>query len=150
MKIEDFGFIRGFRGLYEPFSNFCYAPIIRWGITFPTVEHAYQAGKNKNREYRLKVARVSTPGKAKAIGQRVVLREDWEEYKLYFMYALVKQKFTKYKDLAELLHSTGNKIIIETNTWHDCYWGECICDRCKDKTSKNALGILLMKVRQEL
>jgi len=150
MKIEDFGFIRGFTGLYEPFSNFWYVPIIRWGITFSTVEHAYHAGKNKNREYRLRVAAIPTPGKAKRIGQMVELREDWEEYKLDFMYTLVRQKFTKYNDLAALLHSTGNKILIETNTWHDCYWGECICSRCSSKMSKNALGIILMKVRQEI
>ena len=44
----------------------------------------------------------------------------------------------------------GIILLIEGNTWHDNYWGDCSCNRCKSKSGENMLGILLMELRDKL
>jgi ribA/ribD-fused uncharacterized protein len=60
------------------------------------------------------------------------------------MYNGLKAKFTQNEKIKRLLLSTQDKILIE-DTNSDYYWG---CG--KNKTGKNMLGILLMKLREEL
>ena len=59
------------------------------------------------------------------------------------MYDLLKQKFSNpvYK---ELLLSTGNAYLEETNTWNDCFWGVC------NGEGLNNLGKSLMILRNDL
>ena len=57
---------------------------------------------------------------------------------------LVRQKFTKNKDLAKLLKGTGNQELIEGNTWKDTFWG------VYNGIGSNHLGKILMKIRKEL
>ena len=59
----------------------------------------------------------------------------------------LREKF-KDTDLRDKLVGTGNIEIIETNIWHDNFWGQCNCDKCKSKGG-NKLGKLLMKLRSE-
>lgn len=37
--------------------------------------------------------------------------------------------------------------IVEGNYWHDNYWGNCTCDKCKNIEGQNKLGKILMKIR---
>ena len=48
------------------------------------------------------------------------------------------------EDLKEKLLATGDKILIEGNTWNDDFWGKC------SDNGKNNLGIILMKIREEI
>ena len=66
------------------------------------------------------------------------------------MYWLVNIKFSFDKDLKQKLLSTCNSFLVEGNTWHDNYWGNCTCDKCKYKEGQNKLGKILMKFRKEL
>lgn len=59
------------------------------------------------------------------------------------MYKGLYEKFTQNSKLKSLLLSTSNKKIVE-HTKHDSYWGDG-----KGK-GKNILGILLMRLREEL
>jgi ribA/ribD-fused uncharacterized protein len=60
------------------------------------------------------------------------------------MYKAVLAKFKTYCELAEILLSTGDQMIIE-NSPTDAYWG-CGADGC----GQNHLGKILMRIRQEI
>lgn len=88
MKIDSF------QGQDRFLSNFYPAAVILDGITYPTVEHAYQAAKTDDALHRSLVCLAPTPGRAKRMGRHVVLRQDWEEIKLSVMLQLVALKFS--------------------------------------------------------
>lgn len=53
-------------------------------------------------------------------------------------------KYTQHQRLAELLLSTGNRVLLE-HTENDHYWGDG-----KDGTGLNVLGKMLMSLRGQL
>ena len=74
--------INRFDGPYAFLSNFFFSPIEYEGITYPTVEHAFQAAKTLNPIERQAIADLPTPGAAKRAGRQVTLRKDWEDVKI--------------------------------------------------------------------
>jgi ribA/ribD-fused uncharacterized protein len=88
-----------------------------------------------------------TPSMAKQVGRRVELRKDWEEIKIDVMTDLILRKFTQNKELKKKLLETGNLELEEGNYWHDNFWGNCYCPKCKNIVGENILGIILMEVR---
>ncbi|MFZ2089072.1 MAG: NADAR domain-containing protein [Desulfobaccales bacterium] len=137
---EDFFFL----------SNFDPAQVLLDGATFPTVEHAYQAAKTLAPEEREKIRGASTPDLARKMGRKLVKRPDWPEVKEGVMADLVRQKFHRHPDLQKLLLDTGQAELVEGNTWHDNFWGDCRCPRCQTLTGENRLGRILMDVREKL
>lgn len=136
--------IYGFFQEYRFLSNFHPCRVWTNGGTYPTSEHAYMAEKTLNQHAREKIAKLKTPQEARAFGQTVKLRYDWEEVKRDRMYVVLTCKFVQNKDLRILLDRTGDKYLEETNWWNDRYWGVC------EGEGKNHLGRLLMRVRKEL
>lgn len=145
-----------FRGRYRFLSNFWYCKIQYDGIIYPSAEHAYQAAKTLDRAERLRIKRITSPGDAKRYGRRFKIRPEWEEKKLLIMETILRYKFRSGSKtgLSEKLKETKGKILVELNTWHDNYWGVCICQNCEDKKTEdednNNLGCLLMKIRRDL
>ena len=88
----------------------------------------------------------SPPGKAKGVGRRVALRPDWEEVKAEIMYEIVLSKFTQHPELAEKLLETGDKTLVEGNSWNDTCWGVNL----QTGQGENRLGVILMRVREKL
>jgi len=113
-----------------------------------TIEHAFQCAKTNDLKLKKEINRASTPGKAKQMGRNVPLRPDWDEVKDSIMEHYLHIKFLD-PELRKLLNETKGKTLIEGNTWHDNYWGNCKCDKCKIP-GKNMLGKLLMKIRDEI
>lgn len=137
--------ISRFEGDYRFLSNFAESEVhTPDGQTYPTVEHAYQASKSFDQEYRNRVSEDKTPAKAKFRGRQVNLRSDWEAVKDRIMYRLVLEKFTASKRLQALLIGTGHQVLVEGNSWGDTYWGVC------NGSGQNKLGEILMRVRVEL
>lgn len=136
--------IEKFDGEFAFLSNFFHSPITAEGLTFNTVEHAFQASKTHNREEKEKIAGLTTPGQAKRAGRKVQLRADWEIVKIAVMRCWLEKKFSTHPDLAQKLKATGDAIIEEGNTWNDTFWGIC------NGKGKNNLGILLMSIRETL
>lgn len=132
-----------FRGKYGFLSNFYESPIEDENITYPTVEHYFQAQKTLNREEKLKIAKATKPAKAKKMGRQVKLRKDWEDIKLQVMEKALRLKFQD-STLRKKLIATGDEELVEWNPWGDRYWGVC------NGSGKNKLGKLLMKIRKEL
>lgn len=77
------------------------------------------------------------------------LRKDWDLISVDIMLEIERAKFAV-PELGEMLLSTGDTYLEEGNHWHDNRWGHCTCDKCKNKTTQNLLGNILMQVRTEL
>lgn len=133
-----------FTGQWRGLDNFYRSPITYKGKKYATVEHAFQAAKAVNESEAELVRKAMTPGIAKALGQKVQMRKDWNIVRIYIMRELVRIKFRTHAPLARKLLSTGDRLIIEGNTWNDTFWGVC------DGKGENHLGIILMQVRDEL
>lgn len=143
--------IDSFRKEYGFLSNFYPVTIVYEDIKYPSVENAYQAAKTFDMDLRMEMSEM-TASEAKKEGNRLkkegLIRPDWEEINIDLMYELLKLKFSSAALQWKLLQTVGN-ILVEGNTWHDNFWGSCICDNCGDK-GLNYLGKLLMKVRNEI
>lgn len=90
------------------------------------------------------------PNETKQMGKKVFLRADWEEVRVNLMTGLVEDKFFANIDIAEALLATGVEPICELNYWHDNFWGNCTCAKCKDIPGQNWLGRILMHTRWQL
>ena len=138
--------ISEFQGKYRFLSNFWYAKVTLDGVTYPTVEHAFQAAKTLYPAEREKVRACKSPSDAKRTGRTVTLRNDWEDVKVGVMYDLVWQKFQR-PDLKNLLLDTGDQVIEEGNNWNDRFWGVCPPGSGQ---GENNLGHILMIIRHHL
>jgi ribA/ribD-fused uncharacterized protein len=145
--------IDSFRGAFRFLSNFSPAVVEFDGRTFYSTEAAYQSAKTLDSDVRDMFVSL-TASESKALGNNpeiVVLREDWEEVKDSVMLDLVQQKFSN-KELRRKLNATRPRVLVESNNWHDVYWGVCV--GCKKfgphpPTGQNKLGQTLMYVRDE-
>lgn len=94
------------------------------------------------------------PSVAKKLGRVVPIKSEWEDVKYTVMEEIVRNKFMQNKALKQALLNTGDATLIECNYWHDNTWGKCSCGKCFGKVGSNGknnnLGIILMKVREEL
>ncbi|RUS21231.1 hypothetical protein BC937DRAFT_93276 [Endogone sp. FLAS-F59071] len=129
------------------FSNFYIAPIYIDGVRYETTEHYFQAAKfPDDPQYQRAVATAHGPRQAAQLGRSRAhkLRDDWEEVKDAVMETAVRAKFTQHKNLREQLLETGGAIIVEDSPT-DAYWGVGA-----ERNGKNMLGIILMKIREEL
>lgn len=131
---------------YGEFSNFAAFPINVGGKMWPTSEHYFQAQKFTDSAHIKKIRNARSPMEAARLGRsrKVPIKKDWEKSKDSAMHTAVSQKFAQYKELKELLISTGNRKLVE-HTVNDDYWGDG-----GDGTGKNMLGRILMTVREQL
>lgn len=135
--------IDSFKNEYAFLSNFYPCFVEYGGLRFPSVEHAYQAAKCRDRSDMVKFTVIPTPGEAKKAGRLVAMRDDWELIKLDVMTDLVAQKFER-PDLKAKLLQTRDSEIVEGNWWNDTFWGVCKGVGC------NHLGKILMNVRNSI
>ncbi len=132
--------ITSFHGEYRFLSNFYASPILLNDILFPTVEHAYQACKTMDKSVKKEISLLDTPGQAKRFGQKIEIREDWDELKMQCMTILTHEKY-RIPALRECLLNTGDAELIEGNTWGDTFWGVC------NGKGHNHLGHIIMNER---
>lgn len=137
--------IDSFLGEYRFLSNFYMYPVHYDGVLYPSNEHAFVAAKTEDKELRAEMLRTCrTANEAKKFGRyQIKLRKGWDDIRIDVMKELLREKFTN-SNLREKLLATGNRELIEGNTWGDKFWGVC------DSEGKNNLGKLLMEIRKEL
>lgn len=111
-----------------------------------SVEHYFQAGKTTSIEDYNYIVSSSDGYEAKRRGKKIAMRYDWLKCRDNIMYEEVSLKFYVYKNLGDMLLSTGDELLIEGNTWGDRYWGVDL----KTGIGENKLGKILMKVREEI
>lgn len=141
--------INDFSGANYFLSNFYPAPAVLGEWSYPTAEHAFAAAKTLDLTQRHEIRFLPSPALAKKYGRRVALREDWDLLRDVFMAKILASKFS-YKPLAEKLLATGDAVLIEGNSWHDNYWGDCHCKKCKHTPGQNHLGVQLMMLRAQI
>lgn len=151
-QIEDFERkmctveISGFVGEYRFLSNFYPCHISFYNLQFTSVEAAFQAAKCQDVNQREKFCGLSA-AEAKRFGRTVALRSDWDQSNVKIMNSLLVRKFHENPELRERLIATGVAPLMESNTWHDDFWGNCTCNRCKCIEGSNILGRILMDIR---
>lgn len=135
--------IDSFRNKFAFLSNFLPHKIQYRGMTYPSVEHAYQAAKAVRLNDKIAIRDCDTCREAKKLGQTVERIDDWDNKRLIVMEDLLRIKFLDSFLAAQLL-STGDSQLIEGNHWGDRFWGQV------DGQGENHLGKLLMKIREDL
>lgn len=135
--------IESFSGDYRWLSNFVAVEVIFEGVTYSSVEHAYQAAKSLNKIWRETCADWTIPsGKIKQLSKDVLIRKDWHDVRKGIMKDLLYQKF-KQEPYMTLLLDTGNLEIEEGNNWGDTFWGISL----KTGEGQNLLGKMIMEIR---
>ena len=131
---------------YGYLSNFSSHSVVIDDQLWATTEHYFQAQKFNDIEYKKQIQRALTPGESKKLGstRRYKIRDDWENVKEDIMYKALHAKFTQHQNLKQKLLQTGDKELIE-HTVNDKYWADG-----GNGNGKNRLGILLMRLREEL
>ena len=134
---------------WEPYGELCnyfVRDMVIDGITWPAVEHYYQAQKTLDPVYAKRIHDAACPADAKALGNapECIRRPDWDTWKLMAMRRALFAKFTQNADLRQMLLETGDKVLHE-NSMEDYYWGVG-----QAGTGLSMLGKLLMALREEL
>jgi ribA/ribD-fused uncharacterized protein len=135
--------IDNFRGLMGFLSNFAPCRMEIDGITYPTLEHAFQAAKVSDPDIKRKIAGIQNPGLAKRYGrEHIKISPEWGASRIEVMESLLRIKFSK-QGFKDSLLATGDEELQEGNSWGDKFWGTV------NGVGANNLGILLMKLREE-
>lgn len=121
-------------------SNFYMCEFWHKGHLFKSSEHAYQALKMKSDVSRLKVIQAETAAMAKKLGRRCSMQAGWESNKVNIMHQVLRAKFDQCEKARKVLLGTGDAKLLERSP-RDKFWGY---------KGKNMLGVLLMKVREEI
>lgn len=132
---------------YGCLSNFAAYPIRLAGATWPTTEHYFQAQKfPSDPEHQAAIRTTTSPMIAARMGRdrKKKLRDDWESVKDSIMADALRAKFSQHAELREILLNTGDAVLVE-HTKNDSYWADG-----GDGSGRNMLGILLMRLRDEL
>ena len=157
--------ITSFRGEFFFLSNyFMPSPVEMYGITFPSVEHAFAAAKldpnggvhDRDTVMRkmMEIAACPKPNDAKRMGRARFLagnpfmRPDWDAIKHKLVATLVTRKFEDHPVLRDKLLATGDRLLIEGNDWGDKIWGAIEKDGFL--IGQNMLGRILMELRTQL
>lgn len=144
---SEIRFYRANEKPYGAFSNLFPRPIEFDGRTYPTSEHAYQAGKAQKPAVREWILSAPTPALAAMAAHGLYVWDvvpDWAKIKFDRMRAVLRAKFDQHADLKELLMSTGDARLVEAGTVNNAVnrlWGEV------DGKGENMLGVMLMELR---
>lgn len=139
--------IRSFREEYWFLSNFYPCVVIHDGLEYRNLEAAFQASKCVGLLERIRFGALD-PAEAKKLGRTVAIRNDWENVKLFILKELIRIKFISNPSLLGALMATGDAYLSEDNTWHDNFYGNCTCARCRETLGLNHLGNTLMTLRE--
>lgn len=123
-------------------------PLKVFNRTWATGEHAFAGMKTIDKEQRRRIQKAKSPGTAKALGRRVILRPDWEEIKYDVMMTILRRKFTLEREEGQRLLVTGNALLVEGTKWNDRVWG--VNGHTATAVGRNWLGTMLMARRAEL
>ena len=86
----------------------------------------------------------------KQLGKLAKVPWNWDIVRLEVMKTALEYKFVHNLHYRSLLKATGNVNLVEGNWWHDNFWGNCNCPKCRESTGKNMLGKLIMDIRSRL
>ena len=128
-------------------------PLTVNNIKIKTSEALYQACKfPHNTELQREIIQEKSPMKVKMLSKahKLQCRSDWDSVRLKIMRWCIQLKLIQnFVTFGEELHLTGTKAIVE-NSSNDNFWGAIPDKNEMIFTGQNALGRLLMELRQKL
>jgi hypothetical protein len=148
--MKEIRFYRANDKQFGLFSNLYRRPIQFEGCTYPTAEHAYQAGKARKKEVREWLMAAPSPALLAMAAHGLYywdITPGWSTSKFARMKAVLHAKFSQHADLREALLGTGSARLVEAATVDSAVnrlWGEV------NGLGQNMLGKLLMEVRDEI
>jgi hypothetical protein len=148
--MNEIRFYRADDKQYGVFSNLLRRPVVFEGETYPTAEHAYQAGKARKKEVRDWLMAAPSPSLLAMAAHGLYywdITPGWSTNKFARMRAVLQSKFSQHEDLRRTLLGTGNAVLIESATVDspvNRLWGQV------NGVGKNMLGLMLMEVRDQL
>lgn len=148
--MSDIRFYRADDKPYGVFSNLLRRPMVFEGQTYPTAEHAYQAGKARKAEVRDWLMAAPSPSLLAMAAHGLYywdIAPGWSTSKFDRMRAVLLAKFSEHEDLRKALIATGDATLIESATVDNPVnrlWGQV------NGVGKNMLGLMLMEVREAL
>lgn len=118
------------------------------GQNWKSCEHYYQYQKFKNidPDYARRIKECATPLLAQIMGNSSLIsynRSQWNKIKYAVMYQAQMAKITQNKVARQHLLNTYPQSLIYYSA--DPYWGNC-----KDNSGSNYLGIILIKIRENV
>lgn len=147
---EEIHFYRSNEKPYGVFSNLHRTLVVFEGREYPTAEHAYQAGKASKEAVREWILSAPTPSLVAMAAHGLYTWDivpTWSKIKFDRMLNVLRAKFSQHENLRKLLLETGEARLVEAGTTNNAVnrvWGEV------NGKGQNMLGVLLMKVRDEL
>jgi ribA/ribD-fused uncharacterized protein len=143
MKAENA--IGPFKGEWAWLSNMYPCRVPLEGVVYSCTEIPYQAAKfPRGSSIRKNILSCPDGYAAKRMARGEKPRQDWDNVKKQVMRYLLKLKFDNNPELKEKLLATGDRPIVEYNTWNDTYWGVNI----STGVGENVLGKLLIDLRR--
>jgi len=129
-------------------DNFSAFQVEYEGITYSTIEHAYQSLKYKDNypEIQKQIIEAKSPYEAKKIADlnKDKLPKDWHEHKVDLMHDLLKAKLDQHEYVKEKLIQTQDYLICEDSPV-DSFWGIG-----PNKDGENVMGKLWMRLRDSI
>ena len=121
-----------------------------WGIWL-SAEHLYHACKYKDKDERQKIKEHPAKGLKAFCRTLKSFDPEWNDKRMACMRKIVDLKFSQHAFLQRKLVAVKGPIV-EENSWHDNFWGHCICDKCFERLGhhgggKNNLGKILEEIR---
>lgn len=139
---------------YGFLSNYYTRPLMMPdSALYASAEHAFQARKAACAHDHDKIQAARTPSMAKKMGRKVAFKDGWhKELRNEVMRAVLAAKFAPGTDLAQKLLATGQRPLVEGNTWDDVYWGVTTkaSGGFEAGAGENMLGTMLMETRANL
>ena len=127
-------------------SNLHPSPFDLDGVTWPSVEHYYQAQKTLSDLERHQIWIASTPKAAKQRGKTLTIRPHWEDLKCHVMARALLARFGPGGPDGEALDATAPRALVHTTPWGrygDPFWGAG-----RQGQGQNRLGHMLMVLRE--
>lgn len=145
--VDESDLILRFSDEYAFLSNFYVSRHVLFrNDYYKASEHAYQSAKATTEEDRLEIMNAKTARDARKLGKIIEIVDNWDDIKISVMYEVLHSKFSE-ESLKEALLATGDKHLVEGNTWGDRFWG---CEEVDGVLiGKNNLGVILMLLRDE-
>lgn len=138
-----------FDGRYKFLNNDYLSPIIMDGQEHLCATAAYLAARCVDPAGRKEFANLPWAA-AQALASAVQIKVPEDETKAESMYGILRLKFSQSPSLRTWLLETDNAILVNSNDYHDNYWGACVCRDCLNNPGQNVLGVLLMHLRRKL
>lgn len=115
---------------WGPLSPFHHRSILFEGVSFPSAEHAFQAGKPKRREVRDWLLAAPSTALLTTASQNLPTWEiasGWSRSVRDRMRSVLRAKFEQHADLRDLLHATGDArivLVLGMDNAVNRFWGE--------------------------